>query len=106
MPDPIVLTLRDQKFELENGVPFRALKYLNSNDMERVELGISKVLGVDAEAFWDMEPSVPEVLQFLKDLADALGFDEFEGNPTKSPGSSKSTGRRSKPTSNDSTDSD
>lgn len=104
MPEPIVLVLRDQKFELENGVPFRALKYLNSNDMERIETGISKVLGEDADVFWELEPSVSEVLQFLKDLADALGFDEFEGNPTKSPGSSKSTGRRSKPTSNASTD--
>jgi hypothetical protein len=104
MPEPIVLILRDQKFELENGVPFRALKYLNSNDMERVETGITKLLGEDADVFWELEPSVQEVLDFLKQVADALGFDELEGNPTKSPGSSTSTGRRSKPTSNVSTE--
>ncbi len=104
MPDPIVLSCRDQKFELANGVPFRALKYLNSDDMERIETGLSKVLGGDADAFWELEPSVAEVLDFLQQVVAALGFGEFDGNPTKSPGSSKSTGRRSKPTSNDSTD--
>lgn len=103
MPDPIVLSCRDQKFELEHGVPFRALKYLNSDDMERIEMGITKVLGGDADTFWELEPSVAEVLDFLQQVVAALGFGEFEGNPTKSPGSSKSTGRRSKPTSSVST---
>lgn len=104
MPDPIVLVCRDQKFELENGVPFRALKLLTSSDMEKVEDGITKILGEDAEAFWELEPSVPEVMDFLGQVVEALGFGELEGNPTKSSGSSKSTGRRSKQTSSGSTD--
>lgn len=105
MPEPIVLVCRDQKFELPNGIPFRALKLLSvQGDLEKMEEGISKILGEDAEVFWSLEPSVSETLDFLTQIGDALGFNEFEGNPTKSPGSSASTGRRSKPTSNDSTD--
>ena len=103
MPDPIILVCRDQKFELEHGVPFQALKLLDSDDLGRVEEGISMTLGDDADAFWEMRPSVPEVMQFLKDMIDALGFGEFGGNPTPSSGSSTKTGRRSKPTSKGST---
>lgn len=106
MPDPIILTCRDQKYELTNGVPFRALKLLESRDMEKVEAGISKVLGADAEGFWEMEPSVEEVMDLLGQMIEALGFGEHGGNPTRSPGSSPSTGRPSKPTSSASTDSD
>lgn len=97
--DPIVITFGGEKFEVD-GVP---LDFWTLGAKMDLDGAIVALFGDDADRFMAHKPELEDIMGLLNGVAGELGFGELGGNPTKSPGSSASTGRRSKPTSKGST---
>lgn len=100
--DPIVITFGGEKFEVE-GVP---LDFWTLGAKMDLDGAIVALFGGDAERFMAHKPELEDIIDLLNGVTEELGFGALGGNPTRSPGSSASTGRPSKPTSNASTASD
>ena len=102
--EPLTVTFGGEEFKAPHGIPLDFWDHAQANDFSaamRVLFGES-----DGDRFMANDPTTEDMIELAMGLADAVGFGEFGGNPTKSPGSSKSTGRRSKPTSSTTTASD
>lgn len=97
--EPIVITFGGEKFTVE-GIP---LDFWTKGAAMNLVGAIESLFGDDAARFLAHKPELEDVMALLEGVTAELGFGELAGNPTKSPGSSASTGRPSKPTGQGST---
>lgn len=96
--DPITVHFGGRDFTLPPEMPFRFADEGNSGNLRGA---IEELLGDEAEQFFALDPSLPDIAELIQQASEAYGV--AEGEAPASSGSSPSAGKKSRPTSSGST---